>query len=281
MKIRHRTTYRYATPVAFKAHRLLLRPRDGFAVHVRRCDIEISPDAPVSWAEDALGNAVATANFSAMADTLVIESHVDLDLLAPPWPIFNIASSAVRYPFSYEARDRRDLAPLMTQLPSDTSDTVAAWARGFVAGEGTDSLSLLRDINFGIAQTFAYEAREPEGTQTAHETLTLGRGSCRDFAVLFAEAVRSLGFAARLVSGYARVRSAGLGPLRSTHAWAEVFLPGGGWIPFDPTNSAMGGFDLVPVAIGRDMERIMPVTGSYIGPVGSYIGLTVEIYLSD
>lgn len=281
MKIRHRTTYRYVTPVAFNAHRLLLRPRDGFAVHVRRCDVEISPGASVSWAEDALGNAVATATFSAMSDTLVIESHVDLDLLVPPWPIFNIASSAIRYPFAYDGRDLRDLGSMMALPPPNAFGDVETWARGFIASEQTDSLALLRDINYGIARNFVYEAREPEGTQSARETLALGRGSCRDFAVLFAEAVRSLGFAVRLVSGYARVRSAGPGPLRSTHAWAEVFLPGGGWIPFDPTNAAMGGFDLVPVAIGRDMERIMPVTGSYIGPVGSYIGLTVEIYMSD
>lgn len=279
MRIRHRTTYRYLAPMAFSTHRLLLRPRDGFAVHVRRCDLRISPAATVNWAEDALGNAVATASFSAMADTLVVESEVELDLFAPPWPVFNIASSATRYPFAYEPDDWRDLGA-MTRTDSATDD-VAAWARGFVAGSDTDSLSLLRDINFGIARGFAYEAREPEGTQAAHETLALGRGSCRDFAVLFAEAVRSLGFAARLVSGYFRDRSVGLGPLRSTHAWAEVFLPGGGWIPFDPTNATMGGYDLVPVAIGRDMDRIMPVSGSYIGPVDAYLGLTVEIFMTD
>ncbi|BBE73271.1 transglutaminase family protein [Oharaeibacter diazotrophicus] len=281
MKIRHRTTYRYSTPVALNAHRLLLRPRDGFAVHVRRCDVTISPRASVVWAEDALGNAVATANFSTPADTLVIESEIELDLLAPPWPVFNIANSAIRYPFAYDADDLRDLGALTGSHPSGSSSEVDAWARDFVAGTETDTLSLLRDINFGIAQGFVYEPREPEGTQTARETLALGRGSCRDFAVLFAEAVRSLGFAARLVSGYYRDSNAGPGPLRSTHAWVEVFLPGGGWIPFDPTNSAMGGFDLVPVAVGRDMGRIMPVTGSYIGPIGSYLGLTVEVFLSD
>jgi len=280
VKIRHRTTYRYATPVALDAHRLLLRPRDGFAVHVRRCDIAISPAASVSWAEDALGNAVATATFSAMADTLVIESDVELDLLAAPWPVFDIAHSAIRYPFAYDEEDQRDLGAMIHGWPAP-GDAVEAWARGFVAGEVTDSLSLLRDVNFGIARNFLYEVREPEGTQTAGETLALGRGSCRDFAVLFAGAVRSLGFAARLVSGYFFDRNAGAGPLRSTHAWAEVFLPGAGWIPFDPTNATMGGFDLVPVAIGRDMTRIMPVIGSYVGPAGSYIGLTVEVFLSD
>ena len=281
MKIRHRTIYRYETPVALNPHRLLLRPRDGFAVDIKRCVIEIAPEASVNWAEDALGNAVATATFSTMADKLVIESHVDLDLLAPDWPVFNIAGSAVRYPFSYPADDRRDLGPFLTAGPPDPAGAVEVWARGFVAGPDTDTLSLLRDVAFGIARGFVYEGREPEGTQSAGETLALGRGTCRDFAVLFAEAVRSLGFAARLVSGYFHDRGAGPGPLRSTHAWAEVFLPGGGWIPFDPTNATMGDRHLVPVAIGRDMARIMPVIGSYVGPAGAYIGLTVEVFISD
>jgi transglutaminase-like putative cysteine protease len=281
MQIRHRTTYRYTTPVALGPHRLLLRPRDGFAVHVRRCDVSITPAATVTWAEDVLGNAVATATFSTMADTLVIESQVDLDLFAPPWPVFAIVGSATRHPFAYDAGDLRDLGAMTSPMRSDPSGAVAAWARSFVAGESTDTLSLLRDVAFGIARGFTYEAREPEGTQPATETLALGRGSCRDFAVLFVDAVRSLGFGARLVSGYYRDRSAGPGPARSTHAWAEVFLPGGGWIAFDPTNGTMGGFDLVPVAIGADMDRIMPVVGSFVGPSGAYIGLFVEIEMAD
>lgn len=281
MRIRHRTTYRYWAPVMLNPHRLLLRPRDGFAVHVRHFAISVSPAATLSWAEDVLGNAVATATFSSMADTLVVESEIDLDLFAPPWPVFNIASSAVRYPFAYAQADLRDLGALTVPIAPDPFGELAAWARGFVAGDETDSLSLLRDINFGIAKGFQYEAREPEGTQTPLETLSLRRGSCRDFAVLFVNAVRSLGFGARLVSGYYRDRSASPGPLRSTHAWAEVYLPGGGWIPFDPTNASMGGFDLVPVAIGIDMDRIMPVTGSFVGPSDAYNGLTVEIFMSD
>lgn len=281
MQIRHRTTYRYTAPVALNPHRLLLRPRDGFAVHVRSCALEISPPASVTWAEDVLGNAVATATFATLTDVLVVESHVDLELFAPPWPVYAIAPSATRYPFAYDPADLRDLGTMAVALQPDFAGYVAGWARGFVAGEPTDSLSLLRDLNFGIAQSFAYEAREPEGTQSAAETLAIGRGSCRDFAVLFVEAARSLGFGARLVSGYYRDRTAGPGPARSTHAWAEVYLPGGGWIAFDPANGTMGGFDLVPVAIGADMERIMPVTGSFIGASNAYIGLTVEIFMSD
>ncbi|WP_181708268.1 transglutaminase family protein [Chthonobacter rhizosphaerae] len=280
MRIRHRTIYRYNAPVALNPHRLLLRPRDGLAVHVRRCDLQTTPQASLSWAEDALGNAVATATFSSMADHLVIESDVDLAVSSPPWPVFDIAGSVIQHPFSYASADIRDLGSLIVSSYPDPNGVLANWARGFVASAPTNSLALLRDINFGIAGAFSYEAREPEGTQAPLETLENKRGSCRDFAVLFVEAVRSLGFAARLVSGYYHDRNAS-GPARSTHAWSEVFLPGAGWIAFDPTNAAMGSFNLVPVAIGADMDRIMPVSGSFTGPSGAYIGMTVEVYMSD
>jgi len=280
MRIRHRTIYRYATPVALNPHRLLLRPRDGLWVHVRRFDIAVHPPAAISWAEDILGNVIATASFSSMSNELVIESDSDIDFRMSPWPVFDISAAAVSHPFRYDATDLRDLGTMTMPGHPDPHGRLAAWARGFVAGSPTDTLSLLRDVNFGIAQGFVYIPREREGTQTPLETLALGSGTCRDFAVLYVDAVRSLGFAARLVSGYYRDRNL-LGPSRSTHAWAEVFLPGGGWIAFDPTNAAMGSFDLVAVAVGGAMDRIMPVTGSFIGPSGAALGMTVEVFVGD
>ena len=131
---------------------------------------------------------------------------------------------------------------------------VSAWAAGFVRGNPTDTLALLKDLNAGISANASYEAREDEGTQTPARTLDLGRGSCRDFAVLFVEAARALGFGARLVSGYI-FRPRCRGRTGTTHAWAEVFLPGAGWITFDPTNRQLGGFNLIPVAVARDLSQ--------------------------
>lgn len=111
-----------------------------------------------------------------------------------------------------------------------------------------------------------------------------GWGSCRDFAVLFVEAARSLGFGARIVSGYLynpdqdRVGSEGAG---STHAWAEIYVPGAGWITFDPTNRTVGGFNLIPVAVARDIRQAMPVAGSFVGLTGAFQGMWVEVRVSE
>ena len=145
----------------------------------------------------------------------------------------------------------------------------------------TDTLSLLKDVANGVTSEIIYKDRETEGTQGPLETLDRGCGSCRDFAVLFAEAVRTLGFGARLVSGYLfnpdrdRLGSTASG---ATHAWVEVFVPGAGWIEFDPTNRSTGGVNLVPVAVARTIEQLAPVTGSFVG--NSTDVLTMEIVVN-
>jgi transglutaminase-like putative cysteine protease len=107
--------------------------------------------------------------------------------------------------------------------------------------------------------------RDDEGTQTPAETLTLKSGSCRDIAGLFIEAARHLGFGVRAVSGYLFNPDQQVGDAGSTHAWAEIYLPGAGWIAFDPTHRRVGGGRLVPVAVARLNRQIMPVTGGYVG----------------
>ena len=110
-------------------------------------------------------------------------------------------------------------------------------------------------------------ATRRELSRPAH-TLERGWGSCRDMAVLFIEAVRTLGFGARIVSGYLHNPAgdiAGSEGAGTTHAWAEVYVSGAGWITFDPTNRNVGGANLIPVAVGRDIRQVMPVAGSFVG----------------
>jgi transglutaminase-like putative cysteine protease len=173
-----------------------------------------------------------------------------------------------------------DLGALTVQQYPDREGRLAEWARAIVRGPTTDALSLLKDLSAAVPAAILYQDREEEGTQTPVETLDRGWGSCRDFAVLFAEAARSLGFGARIVSGYLRdvdqagVRSVGAG---ATHAWAEVYLPGAGWITFDPTNRSVGGANLIPVAVVRDIKQAVPVAGSFVGPADALIGMNVEV----
>ena len=208
----------------------------------------------------------------------------ELELDAVAWPIFDVSAEAIVWPFQYSADDWIDLGGLTVQQYPDADGKLRNWARGFVRGETTDTLALLKDLSAGVAGSILYQSRDDEGTQSPAETLDRGWGSCRDFAVLFVEAARCLGFGARLVSGYlfhpdpttASPEDAG-----STHAWAEIFVPGAGWITFDPTNRGVGGFNLIPVAVARDIGQIVPVTGSFVGASDAFAGMTVKVVVAS
>jgi transglutaminase-like putative cysteine protease len=284
LSIHHRTSYRYREPVSLLPHRMMLRPRESRDLVLLSHDLSASPEAEISWSHDVFGNTVAIASFQMPADILVVESVASVDLTAADWPVFDIDVSAINYPFHYLDRDWTDLGALTVLQYADAGNTLGTWAQGFVAAHPTDTLSLLKDISLGIASTIAYQAREQEGTQAPLATLERGWGSCRDFAVLFAEAVRSLGFGARLVSGYLFNPSgslAGSMDRGSTHAWAEVFIPGAGWIAFDPTNRSVGGANLIPTAVTRDIRYAVPVAGSFNGPSDAFLSMEVDVDVKE
>ena len=280
IRISHTTVYHYRSAVSLNPHRLMLRPRESRELQLLSHTLKVSPDATIAWANDVSSNAVATASFAGKTDTLRIESSLELDLTGNPWPIFNIAATALNFPFFYSNDDRADLGALAIQQYLDPNGRLQKWARSFVRNTTPDTLELLKAISLGVSESLQYEVRESEGTQTPNESLDCGRGSCRDFAVLFAESVRSLDMGARIVSGYlydpqgCATGSAGSG---STHAWAEVYVPGAGWINFDPTNRSVGGFNLVPVAVARDIKLLMPVSGSFVDVADAFAGMEVEV----
>lgn len=283
LQIDHQTTYHYWQPLTFGAHRLMLRPRESRNLRLLSHHLEITPLANVTWSHDVFSNSVAMALPSEESDTLVIKSQVELTLDVDQWPVFEISAAAASYPFLLSDDDMTDLGALRLQSYLDSSGTLRNWAQNFVASGYVDTLSLLKDISAGVAAQISYEVRDDEGAQTPEQTLARGKGSCRDFAVLFVDAVRSLGFGARIVSGYlydsdqTAIGSAGSG---STHAWAEVYVPGAGWITFDPTNRSVGGFNLIPVAVARNIHQTMPVTGSFIGDSNAFRNMNVQVEVS-
>ena len=258
----------------------MLRPRETRELRLFSHDLSITPTAAVTWAHDVAGNAIATAIFDGPTDHLVIESRASVELTAPVWPVFAIAASAAQYPFVYTADEWTDLGALTVPQYDDVDGRLARWIEGFVMARPTDTLSLLKDISNGVFTQISYQMRETEGTQTPIETLDRGWGSCRDSAVLLAEAARKLALGSRIVSGYlsnpedSHIGSAGTG---STHAWVEIYLPGAGWIAFDPTNRSVGSQNLVPVAVGRDIHQVVPVSGSFSGGRGALSYLSVEV----
>ena len=284
LKILHKTVYRFRQPVRLGAHRLMLRPRESRDLRLMSHTLAITPVPILTWAHDVFGNAVAMAAFTTMTDMLVIDSVADILVNAAPWPVFDIAASAVSYPFRYSDDAWTDLGALAIEQYPDQAGRLRVWARSFIRSNPTDTLSLLKDLSLGVAERIGYQSREVEGTQSPTQTLDRGWGSCRDLAVLFVEAARSLGFGARVVSGYLynpdrdRTGSTGAG---STHAWAEVYVPGAGWITFDPTNRSVGGFNLIPVAVARDIRQAMPVSGSFIGMTDASLGMGVEVSVTS
>ena len=284
LKIHHKTTYRFNQPVRLWPHRLMLRPRESRDLRLLSHEVTAIPTASVMWALDVFGNAVATASFESMTDRLIIDSIAEVELDSVAWPVFDIAASAISYPFHYSDAEWVDLGALAALQYADPGGRLRHWVQAFVRGTTTDTLSLLKDLSAGVSQSIRYQSREEEGTQSPTQTLDRGSGSCRDFAVLFAEATRTLGFGARIVSGYlynpdqSSVGSSGGG---STHAWAEVYVPGAGWISFDPTNRSVGSFNLVPVAVARDICQAMPVMGSFVGMTDAFSGMFVEVVVTS
>jgi transglutaminase-like putative cysteine protease len=282
LTVRHVTTYRYKQPVAFGEHRMMLRPRDNHDQKLLDARLVITPEpVNVRWVHDVFGNCVAIARFAGCAQELRFESSIRLDHSPSHVLDFQIEEYAKKYPFTYGADEMPDLLRAMERQYLDPDHEIDRWARQFVRHDGrTETTQMLAAMTDAIRQSLTYVAREEAGVQDPVRTLRLGSGSCRDFAVLMMEAVRSLGLAAHFVSGYLHVpegrrdERAGQG---ATHAWLRVYLPGAGWVEFDPTNGIVGNQDLIRVAVVRDPRQAVPVSGTWTGFPSDALGMTVEI----
>ena len=281
-RIRHRTRYTYDGLVTLGPHRLMIRPRDGHDMRILESSLMLRPAAEVRWAFDTFGNSVAMLTFGDPADELVIESELRVRRYGLDEPLPGIARHAGVYPVEYDPDDRADLAPfLASQYPGDRP-TIDGWIRLMMPEPPAESTEVLAQLAAAIHSGFAYGRREERGVQSPRATIQLGCGTCRDFAVLFMEAARHLGFAARFVTGYLYDPSDdgfGDGALSgggSTHAWADVFIPGVGWIEFDPTNRIVAGRNLLRVAVARTQTQALPVSGVFSG-AGAFRSMQVEV----
>jgi transglutaminase-like putative cysteine protease len=276
-KIVHRTYYNYTDTVTLGEQHLLLRPREGHDLRIESFALKISPDAKVYWHRDVEGNSVAIAKFAAPTQQLTVESEVVVQQYNEAPLDFIVADYAINYPFSYSQDDQFLLSPYRVLPDQKTRQLLNNWIfKVWKSGEQVQTYTLLQRLTTAIYTTLIYNVREEPGVQSAQETLTLGSGSCRDFALLFMEAVKCLGLASRFVSGYlhAPLMSNQVG---STHAWAEVYLPGGGWKGFDPTIGDIVGADHIPVAVARLAESVPPISGSYAGIADSELDVGVWV----
>lgn len=276
-KILHRTYYNFSGPVWLEPHALRLRPKEGHELRIESSSLKITPPAALRWHRDVEDNSVAVATFDAPTQQLAIESEVIIQQYNEAPLDFLVDDYATHFPFTYNADDRVLLSPYLNADNSSGNGTLAEWvANIWQPGEPIQTYALLQRLCIHINQSLSYQIREEPGVQTPLDTLSRGAGSCRDFANLFMEAVRHLGLAARFVSGYlhAEPSSENYG---STHAWAEVFLPGAGWKGFDPTIGIIVGTDHIAVAVARLPESVPPISGTFVGPPGSSLDVGVWV----
>ncbi|MDP3119445.1 MAG: transglutaminase family protein [Sulfuricurvum sp.] len=275
-KIVHRTYYNYSIPVNLGFHNLMLRPREDYELRIESFALTITPAATLLWHRDIEGNSVAIATFTLPTSQLLIESEVIIQQYNESPLDFLVSDYALLYPFTYQNEEAILLSAYRALPDPDTISMVNKWIASFwQAGEKIQTYTLLQQIAQHINETLTYQVREEPGVQSAVRTLTCGTGSCRDFAFLFMEAVRCLGLAARFVSGY--LYAPLIAEVGSTHAWAEVYLPGAGWKGFDPTIGKIVGSDHIAVAVGRLPEAVPPIAGSFAGSAISSISVGVWV----
>lgn len=278
LRIRHRTAYRYAQPVRFLDHRLLVTPRPGRGVTPIRSVVTVDPAGELIWSEDAAGNTAALAVIAEPASALTILAEHEVLHAAEPYPILRLYPAAYHYPFAYEPGDLALFGRGLLDFESEDGAAVA-WLAAFRATAPNDTLMLLNALNEAVGIAIAYRAREEEGTQSPSRTLNLRSGSCRDLAALFLWAARQLGFAARSASGYLFDPGSVAGDVGETHAWCDVFLPGAGWTAFDPTQRRMGSAGLIATAVGVTSEAVVPVAGGFLGDASDFVGMEASVII--
>jgi transglutaminase-like putative cysteine protease len=293
LTVRHTTVYRYSEPVRLGEHRMMFRPRESHDLRLVRTQLDIRPHpTELRWLHDVFDNSVAIATFDGTTtDLLRFDSTVTLEHLETALPDYALEIGARTYPFSYPDEDLSEL--VRARIRHYPGDEVSRWAARFLSSVGsTDTVALLQAMTLGIRDEFTYVRRPAKGVQRPEDTLRLRSGSCRDFALFMMEAVRSLGLAARFVSGYIFVPDADEGDGTdltdgatvsggATHAWMQVYLPGAGWVDFDPTNSVVGNRNLIRVAVAWDHGHALPLWGSFFGAASSCLGMDVNVSVTE
>ncbi|MGA8496630.1 MAG: transglutaminase family protein [Xanthobacteraceae bacterium] len=279
--IRHVTTYHYNQPVAFGEHRMMLRPRDDDDQKVIAAELEITPKPKqLAWTRDSLGNHVATAHFGDRARELRFVSTIRLDHAPAGFRLTDIKDFAHTFPFVYAPEDRPGLEPFIQ--PLSPHPAIDRWSATFFRDDGSaDTHALLGDMTRTIRRTFKHVSRHEKGIQPPVCTLNLGSGSCRDLAVFMITALRARGIAARFVSGYLHLAdddddddcAAG----GNTHAWVQVYVPGPGWVDFDPSGGSVGNEKLIRVAVAHHPREAIPLQGTWFGTAADYLAMKVAV----
>jgi len=273
--LEHRTTYRFNRPIAIGPHVIRLRPAPHSLTPIDAYSLTISPaDHFINWQQDPFGNYLARVVFSTKATALEITVDLVADMrVINPFDFF-IEDYAESYPFSYPTELAADLKPYLDIPASAQGPIFDDWVAGSAlpSPDAQPTVQFLGALNAAIYRDVAYSTRMEAGVQTPDETLTRQIGSCRDSSWLLVNALRHCGLAARFVSGYLVQLAPDQpslddpnGPTEDytdLHAWAEVYIPGAGWIGLDPTSALFAGEGHIPLAATPQPASAAAITGA-------------------
>lgn len=277
LRVSHLTRYEYTQIVSFSPHLLFLRPRETPLLRLGRFAFNISPQAKVTPLIDAFGNNAASVHLWDRADALGIRSEFEIETLeANPFD-FLLRLDAASFPFAYDAYERFALSPYLPVSTPAAREAADRWLTSRMPARPSETVALLSALNQQVYQSLQYVRREEAGVQDIGRTLETGSGSCRDYALALVELCRTLGIAARFVSGYLYGEGDDHRNENSMHAWAEVYLPGAGWKGIDPTHGIFCTDAYIPVAHAPVPECISPVQGSYYSSVHVPSRLTTTV----
>ncbi len=256
----------------------MMRPRERHGLHLKSCSFAISTPHRLRWIRDLHENNIGIVDFIESSAELVFDCEFFLEIIEGNPFDFVILAEAAEYPFTYDHALLTELLPLSRNIYLRDLDRMRAWLAPFWhPGKRLGTLELLQELNTGIFRTFRHRRRMEKGVQSPAETLENNSGSCRDVATLFMEACRCLGLAARFVSGY--MYSPDITDRMSMHGWAEIYLPGAGWIGFDPSWGILADSNYVPAAVSRDSEHVPPISGTYFGTPRAFLRSQVDLYV--
>jgi len=276
--LEHRTSYTFDRLVEVHPHVVRLRPAPHSRTPIEAYSLQVEPaDHFINWQQDAFGNFLARLVFPNRTRSLTITVGLIADMkVINPFDFF-IEDWAEHIPFEYPKALAEDLKPYLRPVDEDDEDSgpgdlTQAWVKNFSVAPGTRTIDFLVALNRAVNADVGYSVRMEPGVQTPDHTLRTGIGSCRDSAWLLVSVLRQLGYAARFVSGYLVQLSSDVealdGPSGPTadftdlHAWAEVYIPGAGWIGLDPTSGLFAGEGHIPLSATPHPASSAPITGA-------------------